>query len=343
MAYDPEGDWPTISMITKEQNDAGELVKDTIQLFDQTNEILADMPFASANEGTTHLHTMDADVPNGTWRRVNEGIRAVSSSSIQVRDTCGLMENRAEVDKVLAIRSGDVATYRARQDRRIITGMNNQLATTTFYGDVRTNPLGFYGMSPRYDVLGNPSDKPSANTFGMSHVLNAGGSTADKQTSIWLLGYAVDDGVWGIYPDTAPNAGIEADDLGEIDLRDANGKVFRGYATHYRVQQGIAVGDWRNVVRIANVEVTSALDAAAIKTLCENMIDATFAIPDLKMVRPIFYMNRTVLARLHKAALDKENMNLGFDDLYGVKNQLNISKIPIKQCDAIINTEAVLT
>lgn len=343
MAYDPEGDWPTIVTLNKELGNDNKLIANSIQLLNQTNELYEDMPFAEANEGTSHVHLMDATVPRGTWRRFNEGIRAVSSSSLQVRDTCGWQENRAECDLILARRSGDVSKFRARQDRRILQGINDELNETMFYGDVRDNPLQFYGLAPRYDNLGNPSDKPAANTFGMTHVLDAGGTTASSQTSIWLVGWGVDVGAFGIYPNTAPNSGIESDDLGEVDLYDSEGKVFRGYATHHRVQQGLAIADWRYVVRIANVEVTATLDSAAITQLCHAMIDATLALPDLKMVRPIIYMNRTVMARLHKAAMDKENVMLNFSDLYGVKNQLNISNIPIKMCDALVNTEEVLT
>lgn len=343
MAYDPEGDWPTIVTLNKEMGDDNKLLKQSVEILNQTNEYYADMPFTECNEGSSHVHLIDASVSPGTWRRFNSGITAVSNESLQVRDTCGWMESRAECDKILARRSGDISVFRGRQDRRTLQGMNQQLAQTTFYGDTRDNPLGFFGFAPRYDVVGNPTDKPNANTFGMTHVLDCGGTTADKQTSIWLIGWGVDVGAFGIYPTTAPNAGIETEDHGEIDLRDANGKVFRGYATTHRVQQGIAVADWRYVVRICNIEVSSALDAAAVDQLCDDMIDATFAIPDLKMVRAVFYMNRTVLARLHKAASRKENVNLDFKDLYGVKNQLNISNIPIKQCDAILNTEAVLT
>lgn len=342
MAYDPEGDWPTIVTINNELGGDGKLIKNSIELLSQTNEVYADMPFTQCNEGTTHVQLMDASIPQGTWRRFNTGIKAVSSDSLQVRDTVGWLESRAEADVILARRSGDVATFRARQDRRILTGMNEQLTETLFYGDVRNNPLMFYGLSPRYDVLGTPADKPTANTHGMGHVLDGGGTTADKQTSVWLVGWGVDVGAFGIYPMTAPNSGIETQDLGEIDLHDADGKTFRGYATIHRVQQGLSVADWRYVVRIANLETTAILDEAAINKICNLMIDATFAIPDLKLVRPIFYMNRVMLARLHKAAQAKDNVSLSFMDLYGVKDQLNISKMPIKQCDAILNTEAVI-
>jgi len=342
MAYDPTGDWPTIAQVAKESIAGNKFMQKCVELFEQTNDLAEDLPFCECNEGQVHTHLMDADVPQGTWRRVNEGIKAVSASTIQVSDTVALLENRSESDKIVAKRSGDVAMYRHRQDRRIVSGLNQQLASCLFYGDPKTDPKKFYGLSPRYDVLGQPANKPSAQDFGMRHILNAGGSTASSQTSIWLLGMGVDVGVFGIYPSTAPNAGIEAQDLGEIDLRDANGAVFRGYATHYSVQQGLAIADWRYVVRIANVEFTAAMDEASINTICDIMIEATNALPDLKAVRPVFYCNRQGHTRLQQMAIRKSNMSLGFGDIYGVKNQLSISGIPIKRCDALISTEAVV-
>lgn len=344
MAYDPTGDWPTIAQVTKETTAGNKFMQKCIEMFNQTNDLAEDLPFTVCNEGQVHTHLMDADVPDGTWRRANEGIRAVSASSIQVSDTVALLENRSEADVVVAARSGDVAAYRARQDRRIIGGLNNNLAWCMFYGDPRVDPRKFFGLSPRYDVLGtSPTNAASANNFGMRHILSAGGTTSSAQTSIWLLGLGVDTGVFGIYPSTAPNAGISAEDLGKIDLHDADGKVFRGYATHFTVQQGLAIADWRNVVRIANVEFSAAMDEASINLLCDIMIEATNALPDLKMVRPVFYCNRQAHTRLLQMANRKSNVALGFSDLYGIKNQLNISGFPIKRCDAIVSTEAVVS
>jgi len=341
MVYDPSaGDWPTVANLTKDLGPDGKFLKNAIELLNQTNDLATHMPFTQCNQKDVHVHLMDASIPKGTWRRLNKGILPVDSSSIQVSDTVGLYENRSECDLIVARKSGDVAAFRLRKDRRITEGINQDLATTMFYGD---SPEKFFGLSPRYDVLGNPSDKPASNTFGMYHVLDAGGTSADVQSSIWLLGLGVDVGVFGIYPESAPNAGIEVNDLGEIDLRDADGKVFRGYATHYRVQQGLAIADWRYVVRIANVQLTAAMDEATINTFCDAMIDATSALPSLKGVRPVFFMSRPVYTRMLKMANRKVNMSLGFDDLFGVKHQLNISGCPIERCDAIVHTEAVLT
>ncbi len=341
MAYDPSGGWPTLSELTKQLAPDGSLAPDVAALLNETNEILDDMPFFEANETTSHTHTVDASIPEGTWRKLNYGIKPKKGSTAQVSDTIGLLEQRSEVDVVLARMSRDQARFRLNEDRRVLEGINQQLADTIFYGDTATNPERFLGLAPRYDVLGQPSGKPNANDLGMDHVYTAGGSTADKQSSVWLVGWG-ESSVFGIYP-KGSTAGIENQNLGEIDCRDADGGVFRGLATHYRIQHGLAVKDWRYIVRIANVEVGAAIDEAAINALIDVMIDATNAIPNLGSCRPCFYMNRAVKSRLQKAAFRKSNMALSLDDVYGVKGQLNISGIPLKQSDALLTTEAIVT
>lgn len=340
MVYDPTGGWPTLSELTKQLGPDNKLAP-VAEILNETNPILDDMPFYEANETSSHTHVVDASIPEGTWRKLNYGIKPVKGTTKQVSDTIGLLEGRSECDVVLARMSKDVAKFRMNEDRRFLEGLNQQLADTVFYGDDVNTPEGFLGLAPRYDVLGQPANKPSANTQGMDHVLTLGGATADKQSSIYLVGWG-ENSVFGIYPQGSP-AGLERQDLGEIDCRDADGGVFRGLATHYRIQQGLAVKDWRYIVRIANVEVAAIIDEAAINNIIDAMIDATNAIPYLGSCRPVFYMNRQVRSRLEKAMYRKSNMALNLSDVYGIQNQLNISGIPLKTSDALLATEAIVT
>lgn len=331
--------WPTLSELTKQLQPDGTL-GDVAEIMNESNEILEDMPFFEANETSSHTHIVDATIPEGTWRKLNYGIQPKKGTTAQVSDTIGLLEQRSEVDVVLARMSRDVAQFRLNEDRRVIEGLNQQLADMMFYGNLTDHPAGYLGLSPRYDKVGQPANKPAGNTMGMDHVLSAGGDTAGKQSSIWLVGWG-ENSVFGIYP-RGSKAGLENEDLGEIDCYDENHDVFRGYATHYRIQQGLAVKDWRYIVRVANIEISSSIDEASINSIIDALIDATNAIPSLGSCRPVFYMNRAVRSRLQKAAYRKSNMALSLDDVYGVQNQLNISGIPLKQSDAILTTEDVV-
>jgi len=337
MAYDPTGVWPTLVDLTKQLDPDGGLA-DIAKVFQQNDEMLKDIPYQEANGRTFHRITVEDGMPEGTWRRLNAGITAVDSGSLQVDETIGLLEARSEVDVVLARMSNDIPKYRKAKDDRIVRGMAKQVATTFIYGDTATYPERFHGFHPRYDVLGKKTDTFSAfNT--MSQVYSQGGSS--DLSSIWLIGWG-EDTVYGIYPQGS-KMGMEQEDLGVIDAHDADGGVFRAYATHFRCQHGLAVEDWRYVARLANIDVTATVDDDEITLLLNNMIDMTMAIPDLQSCRPAFYMNRNVKAFLTKLAYAKTNLALNLGEVYGEKGVLNINGIPIRMSDSITLTESAIS
>lgn len=340
MAYDPTtGDWPTLMDLTK-QLDPNGAVADVAKVMMQTDEMMQDVPYKEANGKTFHRITVEEGMPSGTWRRLNKGITAVNSKTLQVDETIGLLEARSEVDLVIARMSSDIPKFRKSKDDRIVRGIGNQLATTLLYGDTATYPERFHGLAPRYDVLGKKTDTFSA--FNpMNQVYSNGGSNSGALTSVWLVGWGLDS-VYGIYPQGS-SVGIESEDLGVIDLRDADGGVFRGYASHFRVQMGLAVEDWRYVARLANIDVTATINDAAVTTLLNNLIDMKNAIPSLSGCRPAFYMNRNVKSFFEKLALAKSNLALNIGEVYGQNNVLNINGIPIRQSDSIVLTEATIS
>lgn len=338
MTYDPTGEWPTILSVTKMLDPNG-AIADIGAVYAQTDEMFKDLPMQEANGKTFHRITVEDGMPSGTWRRLNKGISATDSGTLQVDETIGVLEGRSEVDVLIARMSGDVAKFRKKKDDSHIRGLGAQVASTLIYGDTATYPDRFHGFGPRYDVLGKKTD-----TFGafnpMSQVYSNGGS-GSALSSVWLIGWG-EDTVYGIYPQGSP-AGIENEDLGVIDCRDADGKVFRGYATHYRIQVGLAVEDWRYVARLANIDVTATVNDAATTLLLNNIIDMTHAIPSLSMCRPVLYCNRAVKSFLTKLAYAKTNLALQIGEVYGEKNVLNINGIPLRQSDSITLTETAIS
>lgn len=339
MAYDPTGDWPTLLSVTKMMDPNG-AIADIGEVYSQTDEMYKDIPFFEANGKTFHRITVEDGMPSGTWRRLNKGITANDNGTLQVDETIGLLEGRSEVDLVLARLSGDIAKFRKKKDDAHIRGMAAQLASTLIYGDTATYPERFHGFSPRYDSLGKKTD-----TFGAFNIMNqvySGGGSGSVNSSVWLIGWG-EDTVYGVYPQGS-QAGIENEDLGIIDAHDADGGVFRAYATHFRAQMGLAIEDWRYVARLANVDITNTTVAdAATLTFLNALIDMTHAIPNLSMCRPVFYCNRAVKSFLTKLAYVKTNLALNVGEVYGEKNVLNINGIPLRSSDSITLTEATIS
>lgn len=340
MAFDPTAGsaYPNLLNIARRTDPNGKIAK-IVEILNQTNEVLDDAYFIEGNLPTGHRTTIRSDIPAATWRKFNYGVRPIKSNTAQVDDVCGMLEARSQIDAKLARLNGNSKEFMLSEATPILEGLNQSLSATLFYGSLLTHPDRFNGFSVRYDKLGTPTNKPTANNY-LNQVIGNGG-IGSALTSIWLV-------VWGantvhmIYPKGSPQ-GIESKDLGEIDAYDADGGVYRAYASVFGVQHGLVVRDWRYVVRIANIDVAAvAASDTELKNLYRNLITAVNTIPVLKMGRAAFYMNRATKNLIDIAASDKSNAALSVQEVFG-KPQTTFWGIPIKQCDAILLTESALT
>lgn len=342
MPYEPYlgNELPNLVNVTKRLDPDGSIAK-IAELLMQFNPILEDVPLVEGNLPTGHRSTVRSDLPQATWRKLNYGVRPTKSTTAQVDDTIGMLEDYSEIDKDLAMLNGNTAEFRMSEDKPHLESMSNDMAATIFYGDTVINPERFHGLAPRYDVLGTPADKPDAvvNSEYLKHVIGAGGAVADKQTSVWYIVWG-DDKVHGIYP-KGSKAGIQSADLGEVTLFDNDGGRFQGFRTHYQWKMGLCVRDWRYIVRIANVDISTMEDADDQKALYTAMIKAMYTVPD-DSGSGKFYASSAVCAMLDLAAVEKGNAALGYANVFG-KRVLSFRGIPIRKCKAILETEAILT
>lgn len=343
MAFTPYNgtELPNLVDVTKRMDPDGAIAK-IAEVLTQFNPILEDIPMVEGNLPVGHRTTVRAGLPAATWRVLNYGVRPTKSSTVQVDDTIGMLEDYSEVDKELAGLNGNTAEFRMSEDTPHLESMSNTMATTLFYGDVTQYPSRFHGLAPRYATLGTPANKFDAQTNSayLKHIISAGGSTASSQTSMWLICWG-ESTVHGIYP-KGSKAGIHAQDLGEVTLTDNDGGRFQGYRTHYQWKMGLTVRDWRYIVRIANIELNNMTDATATKALYQSMIKAMYTIPQTNVGRKVFYCSPAAVAMLTFAAIEKTNAALTIDEVFG-KKVLSFWGVPIRTCNAILETEAVLT
>jgi len=343
MAYTPyePGTLPNLVDVSKRLDPDGKIAK-IAELLTQFNPIIEDIPMIEGNLPTGHRTTVRADLPEPTWRRLNYGVKPTKSTTAQVDDTIGMLEDYSEIDKDLAMLNGNTAEFRLSEDTPHLESMSNEMARTIFYGDTSVNPERFLGLSPRYDTIGTPSDKPDAelNSDYLKHVIDNGGTVDGQQTSVWYVNWG-ENTVHGIYP-KGSKAGLISDNLGEVTLFDNDGGRFQGYRTHYQWKMGICVRDWRHIVRVANIDLTQMDDAVAQKELYHNMIKALYTVPQTNMGNGVFYASPAIQAMLDIAAVEKNNAALGYANVFG-KKVLTFRGTPIKTCSAILETESVLS
>ena len=142
----------------------------------------------------------------------------------------------------------------------------------------------------------------------------------------------------GIFP-KGSKAGFQHQDLGEVTLFDADGGRYQGYRSHYTWDCGLTVRDWRRNVRICNID-TSKLGTESEPKLFELL---TKAYHRLKRYggRKVIYCNETVATYLDLQAQNKSNVFFTFKEVDG-EAITNFRNIPIRVCDAILDTEAVV-
>ncbi len=309
-----------------------------IELMNRTNTINEDMHLVQGNLLTGHKSTIRTGLPTATWRLLNYGVQPSKSITSQITDTCGMLEAYAEVDKALADLNGNEAAWRLSEDAPHIESMNQTMATTIFYGNQNTNPERFTGLMPRYPQYGAELSTITAYNCIDVHAAASGAT----QTSIWLIVWGPNT-VHGIYPKGSESGGVNHQNLGEVTLMDTQSPAgrFQGYRTHYKWDLGFTVRDWRYAVRCANVD-TALLSSTAVD-LFTGMTRAYYRIPSFGMGKAVFYCNNLILQYLQIQAAVKNNLALKYEEVGG-KPVTSYMGIPIKRCDAILNTEAeVLT
>lgn len=303
-----------------------------IEILAEQNEILADMPFMEGNLATGHKTTVRSGLPSVTWRLLNYGVQPSKSRTVQVTDTCGMLEAYAECDKALADLAGDTNAFRLSEDKAFLESMNQELASTLFYGNTSTDPEKFMGLAPRYSSL-------SAENGG--NIINAGGTGSDN-TSIWLICWG-DNTVHGIFP-KGGTAGLKFSDKGQVTLEDAAGGKYEGYRSHYKWDAGLTLRDWQYVVRIANIDVSELTKGATGNSadLVDLMVQAIEKIKNPNLGKMAFYCNRTVRSMLRRQITNKTNVWLSMDEVAG-KKVLSFGGVPVRLCDAILNTEEAVS
>jgi hypothetical protein len=303
-----------------------------VEILNLQNEILNDIVWIEANNITGHQTTIRSGLPAPTWKRLNYGVQPVKSTTVAITDAIGHLFQVAEVDKDLAELNGLKAEWMLSEHLPFLEAMNQEFASTLFYGNEGTDPAEFTGLSPRFN------DQSAEN--GGNILTSAATPDSTDNTSIWLVGWGPNT-VHGIYP-KGSQAGLSDQDFGLVALENQGGTGLRGqgYRRDYSWKCGLTVRDWRYVVRI-NYDLEDVIASAATgPDLIALMSQAIRRIPALGLCRPVFYGNRDSLD-----AIDKQMNYTGRVHYQTVKDSAGqeveaFRGIPLRRCDAILSSEA---
>jgi hypothetical protein len=338
---------PTLADIATSMGANGTFDTERVNLLAQTNEMLADMVWKEGNLPTGHKTTIVTGLPSVVFRRFNEGVALSKSTNAQIEEGAAMLEGFFQVDRALAVMSGDPNQYRLDESAMFMESMNQTLQAFMLYGNAATQQEAFTGFAPRYNTFSGNAGR---------QLVNAGGTGSDN-TSIWLVGWG--PSVFGMYP-KGTTGGLHHNDVtmnklaaedgymvGDV-LADANGRNFMGYRDHFRWNCGLVVRDYRAVSRICNIDV-SDLVAGNISAadLIRLMIVAYYKIPAMLRKnsgpngfgRPAWYVNSTIKTALHIQAVNKTNLSLSLREVEGME-VLTFLGIPVREVDQLLLAEA---
>jgi len=301
-----------------------------IELLNQTNEILMNLTMIEGNLPTGNQTTVRTGLPTATWRRLYGGVPDSKSSRATVIESVGMLEAYNEIDKDLADLNGNGAAFRMSEARATVEGMNQNLASTLFYGNTTTNPERFDGFAGRYNSLGASNGE---------NIIDAGGTGTDN-ASIWLVVWHPDT-CFGLVP-KGSSAGLSVTDKGQETLLDAAGNKYEGYRMHFQLKAGLCVKDWRYVVRIANIDrSTLTVDAATGANLPNLMFEAMERLPGVMSgARTAWYMDRSIRTKFRQqlASLTKQS-TLEYQNVGGHRVSM-WDEVPIHRVDVLSPDEA---
>ena len=310
----------------------GQEAGDILELMNQTNDILDDVKWMESNQSDGHLTKIRTGLPAVYWRRLYKGVPASKSQWAQVKEATSMMEARAPIDvKELELYGDNAARYRDSENAAFLESMRQKAALTLFYGNHSTDPDEFNGLAMRY-----PSTKAP-------NVVDAGG-TGDNLTSMWLVCWGPRT-VHGLFP-KGSSGGLRSKDLGEQTTKDDAGNDFEVRTTRYNWDLGLAVRDWRAVVRVGNIDVSKLAEKDAdgnyLVDLQKLTIQAKNKMPVTMRNQAIWYMNSDLLSALEVQSIDKGNVHLTYGEYFNSKSVPALHGRPIRQCDVISSTEKAL-
>lgn len=312
---------------------------DVINVMAQSNVMLEDMPFVESNMTTGNKTLQVTAIPEPSARRINRGITLTKAGRRPIVDTLTMLEARSSIDVKLIDEVPNGKQLRKEEEDLHVEGFQNKVQTLFLYGDSVQNEDEFDGFLTRYNTFGG--DK---GTYG-HNTINAGGSTANKQTSAVLVAWD-QKRVAGLFP-MASNAGVKIEDRGKQRITDDKGRVYDAYETVIDWSMGLTIKDPNYAAVIRNIDVSklTTMTAAQKKEMIFKMLDAANKIPKnaSAVSRMVWYVSESFYDFITRCVNDIEIVNIQMPELKDGKYQpLAIGGIPVKKVDAISETEPVI-
>ena len=300
-----------------------------VELLNDINEFMVDAISIEANDISSHQSHVRKELPVTGIRRINEGASSTHSVVEPQRDDIMLLEAIPEIDEKLIDPMPDPRKSLNNEIMPFLESEMQAFIDAVFYGSP-SNALGeITGLSNKFGDL------------ALSNVVGLGGTGSDL-ASVWMM-------EWDpmtcrlIYPRDSKSVGVEWNDKGKQRVTDASNNPYFAYVSQIKMQFGLAVTDFRNAQRIANIEsdgvVNNIIDTANNKH--HELVKARNRLLHAGK-NAVIYANRDIKSQFDIFALDKANGFYMMEDITGGPVS-SFQGIPIRLVEGLLSTETAIT
>ncbi len=308
-------------------------VRSIVPFLAQSNQLLMDMPHMESNCIGKHIVTGQTSLPSIGIEGINRGLHSSKGSFAQFEEKFTDYGSLSDVDefflKKLAGAGADEA--RARYGQLHLEAMGQQVEKDVFYS-TRGDDI------EKYDGLATRFNSKAGRAGGQ--VIDGGGTAADN-TSIWFICWGVNR-VTGIYDRAQGQMGLQRTELGrnQRSTIGPDNRIIYYASEKFQWNIGLAVEDYRCIVRIANLSKATLKGDNAATTLRKFMIQATKKVPmAAKMGKCGFYMNRTAEEALDLERFAAIQRSGGTQADQDSRPTDSYRGFPVRICDSITNNE----
>ena len=287
----------------------------------QDAPLLAVLHAQGASNGTLHKYLKLTTASSAAFRAANAGLSKTNSADTLVTDTLAILDGSFPVDVALAQEAKNgVSAYLQMELMRTMKTVFSTAEKQVIYG-TGNDATGFAGLS----------DDAQLDAVADAMVLNAGGTTADVQTSVFLLRSGADDVSYILGND----GNIVVDEDPQIvpwTPVESSIATYPAYYTAVNGYSGFQIGGAFSAARICNVHET---DNAGANALTDDMIYDALALFPAGRQPNIITMNRQALKMLRASRTAVNQTGAP------APRPTEVEGIPIVVTDSIVSTEAV--
>ena len=212
-------------------------------------EVLTTVP---ASNGTSHKYLVETGASSSAFREALNGITKTGSKDTLVTDTLKILDGSFDCDIALA------DAYKDGRDAYL----QKELMRTMRQVFANVEKQIFYGVGGTGDSGGFPGlvDNTQLASIAATMVINAGGATADKQTSCFLLNHGVDNVALVLGNDG--NIVVE-DEPSIIQHAGADSGTYPALFVAVTGYSGFQIGGAYSAGRIANIDTNDLTSTSA--------------------------------------------------------------------------------